>query len=112
MTYNEFVLAQKYINNYSRLSKYDCIALSIAKERNIILLTGDKALRKAAIKENVVIMGIIGISDQLNLHQLISKDEYLYCLKELLKNNGIKIRLPENELKSRIKKTERLIVNH
>lgn len=50
ITYNEFILAQKYINIYSRLSKYDCTALAIAKERNIILLTGDKALRKAVIK--------------------------------------------------------------
>lgn len=40
----EFELAQSYGKKYVKLSTYDRIALSIAKNRNITLLTGDGAL--------------------------------------------------------------------
>lgn len=110
MSFEEFVLAEEYMRRYSKPSKYDCIALAIAKNRNIILLTGDGALRRAALSEGVKVMGTLGILDLLYTEFLINNEEYLYCLKELLKNNGAKVRLPKQELEVRIKKLEDFMV--
>jgi len=41
-------LAEEYGRKYKKLSIYDRIALTIAKNRHILLLTGDLNLRKAA----------------------------------------------------------------
>ena len=80
----------------------DRIALAIAKERKIVLLTGDMALRKAAGKEGVSVLGTIGVLDKLFKEKYIPQDEYEYCLSELLKHNGGEIRLPTSELKKRL----------
>lgn len=50
---------------YPKLSIQDRIALAIAKQRNIVLLPGDMALRKAATKEGVSIMGTLGVLGRL-----------------------------------------------
>ena len=71
------------MDRYARPSKYDCIALAIAKVRGIILLSGDGPLRKAANAEGVKVMGTIAILDQLYELKKISQIEYIYCLKEL-----------------------------
>ncbi len=73
--------------------------MAIAKMRSFILLTGDGPLRKAAKLEGVQVMGTIGILDQLSEGRYICLDEFQYCIEELLKYNGGKERLPENELK-------------
>ncbi len=98
----EFYLAEEYNGKYQRLSLYDCVALAIAKVRSITLMTGDGPLRKAAEQEGVPVIGTIGVLDRLYGGQYIEKDEYVDCLKELLRNNGKKVRLPENELQKRI----------
>ena len=76
--------------------------MAIAKVRGIRLLTGVWSLRKAAAKEDVEIIGTLGILDRLYHEHLIDSSEYLYCLKELLRYNGRKVRLPEAELRQRI----------
>lgn len=105
----EFYLAEEYSGKYRKPSLYDCVALAIAKVRGIVLITGDGALRKAAQQENVTVVGTIGLLDQAYEGEFISKTEYLSCMKELLVNNGGKIRLPEEELKERISHTENTI---
>lgn len=102
ITEEEFFLAESYGCRFPKLSIYDRVALAIAKERDIILLTGDMALRKAADEEGVSKIGTIGILDQLYKGGYIEKDEYYYCLTELQKNNGASVRLPKNELQNRI----------
>ena len=104
LTTEEFFYADSLSSKYPKLSKYDRIALSIAKLRKITLLTGDGALRKAAIKEEVEVIGTIRLIDLLYEENKINKYEYLECLTELLRHNGNIIRLPQNELQSRIKK--------
>jgi len=64
LTSPEFFLAEAYGLPYKRLSVYDRIALAIAKNRQIILLTGDGALRKEASREQVHVLGTPGILDQ------------------------------------------------
>jgi predicted nucleic acid-binding protein len=104
-TIEEFEFAEQFGSQYPKLSIYDRIALAIAKVRKITLLTGDAALRKAAIKEGVTLMGTLGIIDQLFDMELINNEEYCYCLQELKKNNGCQVRLPKAEIESRLQKS-------
>lgn len=100
----EFYLAEDYGNKYLKLSIYDRIALAIAKNRQIILLTGDGALRKAVQQEGVAVMGTIAVLDQLHNEHLVTDAEYGTCLKDLMTNNGKLVRLPKAELESRLRK--------
>lgn len=100
----EFELAQSYGKKYIKLSVYDRIALSIAKNRNIALLTGDGALRRASCEEGVRVIGTIGIMDQLLERELVSKAEYVECLQRLKQQNGGSVRLPRTEIEARLEK--------
>ncbi len=102
LTEEEFFAAEEFVNRYAKLSLYDCIALAIAKIRNLTLLTGDGPLRKAAKAEDVRLIGTIGILDRLLEGQYIDSGEFQYCIKELLKRNGGRVRLPESELRKRL----------
>lgn len=104
MSMDEFDLAAEYGSRYPKLSVYDRIALSVAKVRDITLLTGDGALRKAAHAEGVRYIGTIRILDLLYEGKYIDKGEYRYCLGELERQNGGKVRLPGKELRSRIER--------
>lgn len=104
LTEEEFFLAEEYKERFMRLSIFDCVALAIAKYRNIVLLTGDMPLRKAAKEESVAVKGTIGILDQLYEEKRIAAKEYLQCLKTLQKYNGGRVRLPAKELEKRINK--------
>lgn len=78
------------------------MALAIAKERGITLLTGDGALRKAALQEGVSIMGTLGFFDQLQQQEKIDTQEMRFCLEQLKANNGKAVRLPANETEKRL----------
>lgn len=107
ITIEEFSLAEEYGTKYNKLSKYDRIALAIAKKREIVLLTGDSALRKAADQENVNIMGTLGVLDRLREQERISDTELLASLQGLLDHNGGTVRLPKTEIISRIERITR-----
>jgi predicted nucleic acid-binding protein len=107
LTVEEFYLAEKFGPRYPRLSIYDRIALAIAKVRNIVLLTGDGALRKAANSEKVNILGTIGILDQLLDGNYIPESEYERCLLELQRHNGQVVRLPKSEINSRLQRLKK-----
>lgn len=96
-------MAEELAGKYIKPSIYDCTALAIAKVRGIILLTGDGPLRKAAKAEGVPVMGTLGVLDQLLEGNYIGLNEFEYCIAELLRQNGGKVRLPEYELKKRLK---------
>ncbi len=100
-------MADSWGQIYPRLSIQDRIALSIAKSRNIILLTGDKALRKAAEEEKVPILKTLGLLDKLYEGNYITTEEYSHCLFKLAENNGKTIRLPDNEIRKRIKNLDK-----
>lgn len=106
ITIEEFELAEMYGASYLKLSTYDRIALAIAKSRNIVLLTGDGALRKAAIAEGVALIGTLGILDQLHNDGSIDDKEYRYCLSSFQRFNGGKIRLPKDAIAQRLKKLD------
>ena len=104
VTLEEFYLAQDYGSKYRKLSINDRLALSIAKNRGIILLSGDGPLRKAAALENVTVMGTLAVLDQLLKTDLINDDEYCSCIQSLKNYNGGKIRLPQKEIDLRLEK--------
>ncbi len=102
ITIEEFFRAQQYGTIYSRLSTYDRIALAVAKERKIVLLTGDGALRKAALHEGVPILGTLGILDQLWEDRKVTAEELKACLEQLKAHNGGTVRLPKADLERRL----------
>lgn len=102
----EFELAESFGLKYLKLSIYDRIALSIAKIRNITLLTGDGALRKAAIDEGVAVIGTLGVLDQLYGGGFIGEGEYEFCLLELQRHNGQEVRLPKVEIATRLQNSQ------
>jgi len=94
----------EYISSDTNVWITFAIALAIAKVRGIYLLTGDGNLRKAAMYEQIKIIGTIGILDRLMDGGYITKHEYKFCLQQLLKHNGKEVRLPENEINLRLQK--------
>lgn len=102
ITGDEFWLADGYGEHYSGISAYDAVALAIAKSRGIVLMTGDRRLRKAAEEEGVTVTGTIGVLDRLLAEGLIDEEEYRDYISKLLKTNGGVVRLPEDELRKRL----------
>ena len=107
---NELLLASEYVLKYKQLSRYDAIALAIAKNRGITLLTGDKHVRDAAKKEFVSVIGTLRILDMLYAYEHIREDEYDECLSEFKKHNGAGIRLPSTEIERRLTAEYKLFV--
>ncbi|WP_233208929.1 MULTISPECIES: DUF3368 domain-containing protein [unclassified Erwinia] len=52
--------------------RHDCFALALAKQEKCPLLTGDRALRKAAESEKLTVMGSLWVVEQLVLLGTIS----------------------------------------
>ena len=100
LTTEEFFYASDLARKYVKLSGYDRTALAIAKFRQIPLLTGDNALRKAAKKEQVEVMGTIGLLDRLYEGSYISESEYQDSLHALLQHP--ERRLPKDEIENRL----------
>ena len=96
------MLAEEFNAKFLKLSRYDCIALAIAKVRKIELLTGDRALRAAAVVEGVNVIGTIGILDRLIEGKYITQDELDHCICDLIKHNENEVRLPNEELLKRV----------
>ena len=103
MTIEEFSLADIYSSQYIQLSVIDSIALAIAKQRNIRLLTGDMALRKADHNEKVEVFGTIGILDMLLKQEYITLTDFKDCISRLKELNGKEVRLPSKVLEERLK---------
>ncbi|MBR3325968.1 MAG: PIN domain-containing protein [Atopobiaceae bacterium] len=102
ITNEEFWLADSYTDRYAGISSYDAVALAIAKSHGIVLLTGDRRLRRAAADEGVEVLGTIGVLDRLFNEGIVDDCEYRSYISALLKVNGGVVRLPENELRKRL----------
>ena len=107
LTENEFYYGLKMAEAHPKLSEYDCSALAIAKHRGLVLMTGDAALRKAALSEGVSVMGTIGLLDKLYEDGKITSVEYRECLLLLIKVNGREVRLPYAELQKRLDRIDK-----
>lgn len=87
------------ITRHPQPSRNDCMALVLAKQEQCPLLTGDKALRKSAEAEGVIVKGTIWLVEQLVKHSLISVDA-AYSSYELMEQNGR--RLPFADARRRL----------
>ena len=103
LTEEEFFYVFNIVGKYPQLSRYDALALAIAKRRGFVLLTGDKRLRKAAAEEGVEVRGTLWIFDELLHEKIIDEEEYKQFMKKLKQHNGKDIRLPMSEIEKRIK---------
>ena len=95
----EIALAIEMSRRYPTITIHDAIALSIAKTRGWILLSGDGRLRNAAETESVECHGTLWIYSQLKEQNILPKEEYLKALENLLdavENN--RRRLPKSEI--------------
>lgn len=93
--------AYRLAGNYPAASHNDLLALSLAKQESCPLLSGDAALRKAAVSENVEVKGTLWLMGKLMDEGLITveKTESAYAV---MKREGR--RLPWAEIRKQIKK--------
>jgi len=94
------VLIQKYTNP----SRHDCFALALAKDKGCPLLTGDKALRKAAETEAVMVNGTLWVVEQM-IHQLLITVDQAREAYQRMKDSAR--RLPWALAESRLKEIEK-----
>ncbi len=73
----------------------------LCKKNNYTLLTGDRQLRDNASNSNVTVKGIIFIFDSLIENNIISSQEAICKIQDLLKINP---RLPKKIIQDRIEK--------
>jgi rRNA-processing protein FCF1 len=86
---------------YKAPSRNDLFALTIAKRRGLILLSGDKDLRSAAKKEKVEVHGIIWILDQLVSESIMTPVLAADMLEKIHKAGAW---LPERECTERLRR--------
>jgi predicted nucleic acid-binding protein len=79
-------------SSYGGLSIPDSAALFLARERQAVLLTGDRALRNAAIREQVSVHGVLWILDELLEKALIDTARACLALDVILTEGA---RLPD-----------------
>ena len=86
---------------YSKPGLKDLSALTVAKQYNFHLMTGDGDLREAAKTENVKTVGILWVLDRLVEKEIIEPKEAAEALEKMLENNA---RLPKTECNKRFNK--------
>lgn len=99
-------LAQTYFNENRRLKLNDCFALVLAEAtEESILFTGDNPLRQLADSKDIETHGILWGIDMLEAHSDIPPEILLGAL--LAFESDPLVWLPEEELKTRIKRLRR-----
>lgn len=81
------------------LSPEDISVMVYAIDNKCRLLTGDKTLRDKASLENIMVSGILYLTDMLTQNQVVNPNQMIHALEHLLKSNG---RLPKNLIRERI----------
>src|SRR5262249_48959928 len=92
--------AVRLVKVYPQASPTDLLALVIARWQEATLLTGDRALRKAAEKERVEVHGTIWLIEQLIAEEAISATEAADALEQMRSQGRW---LPVNEVERRLR---------
>ena len=95
----EMTAIQEMIKQDTRLSEQDWSAYYYAKEKQALLLTGDKRLRSIATANGLTVCGIFWVIDQLVDSRVVSTAD-AYVFLQALKT--INKRLPQEEYDKRI----------
>jgi predicted nucleic acid-binding protein len=93
----------KLSERYLRPSRADLFALVLALEQKAILLTGDGALRDAALELGLEVHGMIWVLDQMVDTGIISTRERSEALILMLKAGS---RLPKSEVEIRLEEKD------
>lgn len=88
---------------YKGLSYADATVLEVAKRKNAIILSADKLLRKAGIKEKSIVHGTLWIIETLHYNRIITLDTATEKIKILIQINK---RISSDLCFSTIKKIE------
>lgn len=91
--------AEELVRKYPRPGRIDLISLVLAMQENALLLTGDEALRKAALQEGIDVHGTLWLLDAMVEGEAISEAD-AYRSLELMRNAGR--RLPKKEVSTRM----------
>ncbi|GJL53122.1 MAG: hypothetical protein NPIRA02_02540 [Nitrospirales bacterium] len=100
--------ASSYFNQHARLKLNDCFALTLAEEtEDCILLTGDGPLRRIAESKRIEVRGVLWVTDELEIHELVPAADLLAALQRL--NDDDLVFLPSQEILKRIRHLSRLV---
>ena len=101
-TIYEVEMAVEYTKLNKKISFYDALNLSLAKERNMTLVTGDQQLLKVAKENNVNCFGTIKLLELMIEEGIITPSNCIEAL-EKLKIDSTR-RLPRTLIESAIEK--------
>lgn len=87
-------------NMTSRVSVNDCLALSLAKQENCTLLTGDSKLKQLAIVEGITVRGTLWLVEAMINNGLITAIDAESAYQKMIDDGS---RLPVNKIKSQLK---------
>lgn len=87
---------------HPEVSINDLFALVLARKRNVLLLTGDKRLRRIAQDDyGLDVHGTLWVLDQMVKLKLVPSPQAAAALRDMLKSGS---RLPETECDRRLRK--------
>ncbi|MFV2045433.1 MAG: type II toxin-antitoxin system VapC family toxin [Anaerolineales bacterium] len=90
---------RELVGNYVRCSTPDLASLVVAREKRLILLTGDGALRDAAEELCVEVHGVLWVLDRLVGTELIAQSEARVGLERIIAEGAF---LPPIEVQRRL----------
>ena len=82
-SYEELISAQKYADSNKKISFYDALCFVLAKERKMILVTGDQNLINFAKQENIQCIGTLKLIEILVENNLLNIEESIQSLIKL-----------------------------
>ncbi len=94
-----YVMEIKQRPNNMRVSTNDLFALSLAKQKNCRLITGDRALRRLSEDEGVQVHGTIWIVDQMLNAELINCEQAEEAYRLMIESGS---RLPQDDIEDQI----------
>jgi len=101
LTSRSIQFSQELDQKYKQPSRYDCLALSLAVQEQCPLLTGDRALRKAAEQTNVTVHGMIWLVEKMIEYELLTSATARQAYRKMQLAGS---RLPWKEAFSRLEK--------
>lgn len=104
-SFEELINAQEYHNCNKKISFYDALNLSIAKERKMILVTGDQQLIRFARQEEVKCIGTLKLIEYLIENKLIDINGSINALNNL--KLDLKRRVPHSLINEQIEKLQK-----
>lgn len=92
-------LSDTLADRYPRASRRDLSSLILARDERAVLITGDRALRKAARKEGIEVHGVLWVLDRLIAEADLLPTEAARSLRLILRKGA---RLPKEEVQKRL----------